>query len=70
MAFAALGDGERAWEVLNLINPVNHADSREGIARYKLEPYIVTADVYGCAPHTGRGGLELVHPDQPAGCTG
>jgi len=56
MAFAALGDGERAWELLTLINPVNHGLSAAAVETYKLEPYVVAADVYAVAPHTGRGG--------------
>jgi cellobiose phosphorylase len=56
MAFAALGDSRRAWELLTIINPLNHAMSAEGIATYKVEPYVVAADVYALAPHTGRGG--------------
>lgn len=39
-----------------LINPVNHALSAEAVAAYKVEPYVVAADVYAVAPHTGRGG--------------
>ncbi|MBU1237219.1 MAG: cyclic beta 1-2 glucan synthetase [Gammaproteobacteria bacterium] len=56
MAFAALGDGERAWELLTMINPVNHGRSRESIEQYKAEPYVVAADVYAVTPHIGRGG--------------
>jgi cyclic beta-1,2-glucan synthetase len=56
MAFAALGDGARAWELTTMINPVNHARTPEGAATYKVEPYVVAADVYALAPHTGRGG--------------
>jgi cyclic beta-1,2-glucan glucanotransferase len=56
MAFAALGDGARAWELTAMINPVNHARTPEGAATYKVEPYVVAADVYALAPHTGRGG--------------
>lgn len=56
MAFAALGDRERAWELLTMINPANHTRSPEGIATYKVEPYVVAADVYAVAPHIGRGG--------------
>jgi cellobiose phosphorylase len=55
MAFAELGDGARAWELLGLINPVNHGRD-EAIATYKVEPYVVAADVYGAPPHVGRGG--------------
>ncbi len=56
MAFAALGDRARAWELLAMINPVNHARSPEEIAIYKVEPYVVSADVYALWPHIGRGG--------------
>lgn len=56
MAFAALGDSQRAWELFSLINPVNHGKSPEAIANYKVEPYVVAADVYAVSPHTGRGG--------------
>lgn len=56
MAFAALGDSERAWELLTMINPANHTRSPQGIATYKVEPYVVAADVYAVAPHIGRGG--------------
>ncbi|MGY4532037.1 cyclic beta-1,2-glucan synthetase [Pseudomonas sp. TE3786] len=55
MAFAALGDSERAWELLRLINPVNHGTDA-ALAVYKVEPYVMAADVYGVAPHAGRGG--------------
>jgi cellobiose phosphorylase len=56
MAFAKLGDSRRAWELLAIINPVNHAGSPEDITKYKVEPYVVAADVYAVSPHTGRGG--------------
>ncbi len=56
MAFALLGETERAWECFSLLNPVNHGKSPREIATYKVEPYVVAADVYGEAPHTGRGG--------------
>ena len=56
MAFAELGDSRRAWELLAMINPVNHGKSAQGIERYKVEPYVVAADVYAVPPHTGRGG--------------
>jgi cyclic beta-1,2-glucan synthetase len=56
MAFAALGDRRRAWDLLAMINPVNHARSPDGVATYRVEPYVVAADVYACPPHTGRGG--------------
>ena len=56
MAFAALGDRTRAWELFRMINPVNHSLSSEAIAVYKVEPYVMAADIYAVAPHTGRGG--------------
>jgi cyclic beta-1,2-glucan synthetase len=56
MAFAALGDSKRAWELMAIINPVNHTRNAAEIATYKAEPYVVAADVYAIAPHTGRGG--------------
>jgi len=56
MAFAALGDSARAWELFAMINPVNHSRSREDVAIYKVEPYVMPADIYALAPHTGRGG--------------
>jgi cyclic beta-1,2-glucan synthetase len=56
MAFAGLGDSRRAWELVAMINPVNHASSPEDLATYKVEPYVVAADVYALSPHTGRGG--------------
>jgi cellobiose phosphorylase len=56
MAFAAAGDAERAWELFGLINPVRHGDDEAAIARYKVEPYVVAADVYANPQHAGRGG--------------
>jgi cellobiose phosphorylase len=56
MAFAALGDSRRAWELLTLINPVNHSLSVDSAERYKVEPYVVAADVYASSSHVGRGG--------------
>ncbi len=56
MAFAALGDSKRAWELLQIINPVNHTSNPEDIAVYKVEPYVVAADIYAVKPHIGRGG--------------
>jgi len=56
MAFAALGDRTRAWELLAMINPVHHARSADEVSTYKVEPYVVAADVYALSPHTGRGG--------------
>ena len=56
MAFAALGDSRRAWELMAMLNPVHHASSPKAMATYKVEPYVVAADVYALSPHTGRGG--------------
>ena len=56
MAFARMGNNQRAWELFTMINPVNHARSTEETATYKVEPYVVAADVYAVPPHTGRGG--------------
>lgn len=56
MAFAALGDVSRAWDLFQLINPIRHGETSIDIARYKVEPYVIAADVYSLAPHTGRGG--------------
>ena len=56
MAFAALGDSLRAWEILTMINPINHGKSATDVAIYKVEPYVVAADVYAVTPHAGRGG--------------
>ena len=56
LATALLGQGDRAAELFGLLNPINHADSPDKVAHYKVEPYVVAADVYGAPPHTGRGG--------------
>jgi cellobiose phosphorylase len=56
MAFARMGNKEKAWAVFNLINPVNHAGSPAEVEKYKVEPYVIAADVYAMAPHIGRGG--------------
>ena len=56
LAFAALGDGDKAGELFSLLNPINHASTRSGVYRYKVEPYVVAADIYAEPPHVGRGG--------------
>jgi cyclic beta-1,2-glucan synthetase len=56
LAFAALGDGDKAGELFSLLNPINHASTRAGVFRYKVEPYVVAADIYAEPPHVGRGG--------------
>ena len=56
MARAQLGDGERAAELFAMLNPVNRAASRAGVYAYKIEPYVVAADIYSEPPHVRRGG--------------
>jgi len=56
MAFAALGDGDKAGELFRMLNPINRTASRAGVQRYKVEPYVISGDVYGEPPHVGRGG--------------
>ncbi|WP_456085342.1 GH36-type glycosyl hydrolase domain-containing protein [Magnetospirillum molischianum] len=56
MAFAALGQGGKAMDLFSLLNPINHARTRADLHRYKVEPYVVAADVYAIPPHVGRGG--------------
>ena len=55
-AFAKLGDGDKAAELLALLNPINHAVTWAAAQRYKVEPYVVCADIYSVPPHVGRGG--------------
>ncbi len=55
-AFAMLGDKERAWELFAMLNPVNRGTLVDDVERYKVEPYVMSADIYGASPHTGRGG--------------
>jgi cyclic beta-1,2-glucan synthetase len=56
MAFAEMGETRRAWQLLAAINPINHSLTREAAERYKVEPYVMTADIYSVTPHVGRGG--------------
>lgn len=56
MAYAIMGETDRSWELFGLLNPVQHGMTAEQIAIYKIEPYVVAADVYASAPHIGRGG--------------
>jgi len=56
MAYAMHGEGDRAYELFTMLNPINHASSRGGAYRYKIEPYVVAGDVYSEPPHVGRGG--------------
>ncbi|WP_243427811.1 GH36-type glycosyl hydrolase domain-containing protein [Alkaliphilus hydrothermalis] len=54
--FAQLKDGDKAWQLYNMINPINHTRTDLECATYKVEPYVMAADVYAVAPHVGRGG--------------
>ena len=56
IAFAALGDGDKTGELLAMLNPISHAATPSAVRQYKVEPYVVAADVYSEAPHAGRGG--------------
>ena len=56
LAFAIQGDGDKAYELLSMLNPINHSNSSTEMLRYKVEPYVVCADVYSVPPHVGRGG--------------
>ena len=56
MAFVMQGDKERAWELFGMLNPIYHASTSEQVNIYKVEPYVMSADIYAAAPHTGRGG--------------
>ena len=56
LAQAKLGDGDAAHGLFAMLNPINHALTAQDADRYKVEPYVVAADVYSTAPHEGRGG--------------
>ena len=56
MAHAALGDGDKAVELLSMLNPITHTTTPGGVQQYKVEPYVIAGDVYSQAPHVGRGG--------------
>jgi cyclic beta-1,2-glucan synthetase len=56
MAYAMQGDNERVWELYNMLNPINHASTLAQTQTYKVEPYVMSADIYAVTPHTGRGG--------------
>ena len=55
-ALARLGQGDRAGALLEMLSPVSHTRTSEEVGTYQAEPYVVTADIYGVAPHVGRGG--------------
>ena len=56
IAFAALGDGDKAVELFRMLNPINRSNSRASVQRYKVEPYVAVGDIYSEPPHVGRGG--------------
>ena len=56
MAFAAVGDGERAWELVSLLNPIERSSTPEAVETYRVEPYVLAGDVYSNPQHVGRGG--------------
>jgi cyclic beta-1,2-glucan synthetase len=56
MALARLGSGDEVAELFHMLNPINHTRTASDLERYKAEPYVVAGDVYGRAPHAGRGG--------------
>jgi cyclic beta-1,2-glucan synthetase len=56
MAFARLGDAGRAYPLYAMLNPIGKSDSRLAVQRYRVEPYVMPADIYGESPHTGKGG--------------
>ena len=56
MAFAAMKNKVRTWELIQLINPINHGNTPEAIAKYKVEPYVMAADIYKQQLNNGRGG--------------
>ncbi|QWA09044.1 glycosyl transferase [Sodalis ligni] len=56
LAFVGLNQGDKAHDLFSLLNPINHARTPDDVARYKVEPYVIAADVYSVAPHVGRGG--------------
>ena len=60
-AFAELGQGDRARELFRMLNPISHADTPEKAEHYKVEPYVIAADIYSQPPHTGMRRLDLVH---------
>ncbi|MGZ6251660.1 MAG: GH36-type glycosyl hydrolase domain-containing protein [Candidatus Binataceae bacterium] len=56
IAFAMLGDGDKAAELFSILNPISHSSTRAAVHRYKVEPYVACADIYSMPPHSGRGG--------------
>ena len=61
LAMARLGDGDAAVRLLSLMNPAEHARTKADAEHYKVEPYVVCADVYALASSGGARGLDVVH---------
>jgi cyclic beta-1,2-glucan synthetase len=55
-AAAILGDHDRTFELYQMLNPITHANSPDAVHRYRVEPYVIAADVYTAEGHLGRGG--------------
>ena len=68
IAYAMLGDGDKVGELFALLNPINHAGTRAGLHKYKVEPYVTAGDVYSEPKHIGRGAGPGTRV-RPAGCT-
>lgn len=68
IAFAELGDGDRAMELFSLLNPIHQADSRAKVLRYRVEPYVLATNMYAEPPHVGRGSMTTGTPVPLAGC--
>ncbi|HJW40770.1 MAG TPA: hypothetical protein VJ476_06010 [Rhizomicrobium sp.] len=56
IAWAMLGNGDRAYEMLAMLNPIGHSSDPATMYRYKVEPYVIAGDIYSVPPHVGRGG--------------
>ena len=56
IAYAMLGNGNKTYELFSMLNPINHTNTRAGVHKYKIEPYVIAADIYSEPPHIGRGG--------------
>ena len=56
MAFAEMGELDTAWTLFHMLNPINRSRSSKELARYRVEPYVMAADIYGLPPYIGRGG--------------
>jgi cellobiose phosphorylase len=67
-AFAELGQGDRAAELFQMLNPISHADTPEKAVRYKVEPYIIAADIYSVSNRTQAWVAGPGTPAPPAGC--